>query len=130
LAGQWTGPFLRLSYRAGPNSVRAGMAHASLGKAIRLWLKVGRNTTPSPLNVPYDAETGRYAIELWGRPGTAADLRAALDPHDGLGFLEYRNLLSNYKEVDELGRDIPPWSFDACGRKAEGERLEEFMAID
>jgi hypothetical protein len=224
-AGAWTGPFLRLSYRAGPDSVLAGIAHASLGPAVRLFLKVGRNATPSPLNVPYDAETGRYAIELWGWPGTAANLRAALDPrgqaacdrgaliaapslvpgtaddflrealdgrlvndiapdhalhptrtlhieaawatadgalwdslgganyqfefsmilrgwenyisvgtspnpHGGLGFLEYRNLLSNYKGIRELGRDIPPWSFDAFGRKAEGDRREEFMAID
>jgi hypothetical protein len=227
-AGAWTGPFLRLSYRAGPDSVLAGMAHGSLGPAIRLWLRVGRNATPAPLSVPYDAESGRYAVELWGWPGTVADLKAALDPrgqaaldrgaliaapslvpgtagdfrrealdgrfvndiapdhalhptrplhieaawasadgslwdslgganhqfefsmilrgwenylsvgtspnpHGGLGFLEYRNLLSNYGHyagMRELGRDIPPWSFDAFGHKAAGERREEFMAVD
>ena len=47
-----------------------------------------------------------------------------------MGFLEYRDLLSNDKGVHELGRDIPPRSFDAFGRKAEGERREGFMAID
>ena len=216
-AGGWSGPFLRLSYRAGPDSVLAGMARASLGPTIRLLLKVGRNATPAPLSVPYDAETGRYAIELWGWPGTPGRsacgarparpggirsrrtdcravagagncqcdfLREALDdrfvndvapdhamhptrplhieaawatadesvwdslgganyqfefsmvlrgwdnylgvgtspnPHGGLGFLEYRNLLSNYGRyagMGELGRNIPPWSFDAFGRKA------------
>jgi hypothetical protein len=227
-AGRWTGPFLRLSYRAGPDSVLAEMAHASLGLSIRLWLRVGPNATPAPLTVPYDAVTGRYAIELWGWPGSLGDLRAALDPrgqaacdrgalivapslvpgkaedflhealdgrfinevapdhamhptrtlhiqiawatadasvwdslgganyqfefsmvlrgwdnflgvgsstnpHGGLGFLEYRNLLSNYGRyagMRELGRDIPPWSFDASGRKASGDRREEFMAVD
>src|ERR1051326_1890085 len=227
-AGAWSGPFLRLSYRAGPDSVLAGMARSSLGPTIRLWLRVGRNATSSPLSVPYDAETGRYAIELWSWPGTPAELRAALDPrgqaafdrgaliaapslvpgtagdflretldgrfvndvvsdhvlhptrplhieaawatadgslwdslgganhqfefsmvlrgwdnylgvgistnpHGGLGYLEYRNLLSNYGRyagMGELGRDIPPWSFDAFGRKAPGERREEFMAVD
>jgi hypothetical protein len=227
-AGNWSGPFLRLSYRAGPDSVLAGMARGSLGPSIRLWLRVGQNATPAPLTVPYDAETGRYAIELWAWPGTTADLRAGLDPrgqaacdrgaliaapslvsgkaedflresldgqfvdeiapnyimhptrplhieaawatadqsvwdslnganhqfefsmilrgwdkflsvgtspnpHGGLGFLEYRNLLSNYGRyvrLHELGRDVPPWSFDAFGRKAPGDRREEFMAVD
>jgi hypothetical protein len=227
-AGAWTGPFLRVSYRAGPDSVLAGMAHGSLGPSIRLWLRVGRTETATPLTVPYDAATGRYAIELWGWPGTPAELRAALDPrgqaacdsgaliaapalvpgkasdflrealeekfvsevapehamhptrvlhiaaawatadgsiwdsqgganyqfefsmvlrgwdnylgvgtspnpHGGLGFLEYRNLLSNYGRyagMRELGRDVPPWSFDAFGRKAQGDRREEFMAVD
>jgi mannose-6-phosphate isomerase-like protein (cupin superfamily) len=84
--GVWRGPFLRLSYRAGPDSVLAGMAHASLGPTIRLWLRVGRNATPTPLSVPHDAETGRYAIELWSWPGTPAELRAALDPRGQAAF--------------------------------------------
>ena len=85
-AGAWSGPFLRLSYRAGPDSVLAGMAHGSLGPTIRLFLKVGQNVTPAPLSVPYDAETARYAIELWGWPGTPGDLRAALDPRGQAAF--------------------------------------------
>ena len=55
------------------------------------------------------------------------------NPHGGLGFLEYRNLLSNYGRyagMGELARNIPPWSFDAFGRKAAGERREEFLAVD
>jgi mannose-6-phosphate isomerase-like protein (cupin superfamily) len=32
--------------------------------------------------------------------------------------------------MHELGRTIPPWSFDAFGKKAPGERREEFMAVD
>ena len=55
------------------------------------------------------------------------------NPHGGLGFLEYRNLLSNYgryQALHELGRTIEPWSFDAFGRKASGERREEFFSVD
>ena len=227
-AGDWTGPFLRLTYRAGPDSVLATKTGSLLGPSIRLWLKVGQNAVAAPLSVPYDADAGRYAIELWGWPGSTADLRTALDPrgqaaldrgglvanatlipgtvadfsrealdgkftdevapnhalhptrplhiaaawgsadgkvwdsldganhqfefcmilrgwehylsvgtspnpHGGLGFLEYRNLLSNYGQyagMHELRRTIPPWSFDAFGKKAPGERFEEFMAVD
>jgi mannose-6-phosphate isomerase-like protein (cupin superfamily) len=55
------------------------------------------------------------------------------NPHGGVGFLEYRNLMSNYgryQGLHEVGRTIPPWSFDAFGHKAPGERREEFFAVD
>jgi mannose-6-phosphate isomerase-like protein (cupin superfamily) len=54
-------------------------------------------------------------------------------PHGGTGFLEYRNLLSNYGRFagsGELGRTIEPWMFDAFARKADGTRREEFFSID
>lgn len=227
-AGDWTGPFLRLTYRAGPDSVLAAKTSSLLGPSIKLWVKVGESAVGAPLTVPYDADAGRYAIEFWGWPGSTVDLRAALDPrgqgaldrgaivantalvpgtvrdftrealdgkftdavapnhalhptrplhveaawgsadgtvwdsldganhqfefsmilrgwehylsvgtspnpHGGLGFLEYRNLLSNYGQyagMQELGRTLPPWSFDAFGKKAPGERREAFMAVD
>jgi mannose-6-phosphate isomerase-like protein (cupin superfamily) len=50
-----------------------------------------------------------------------------------VGFLEYRNLLSNYGRyagTNELGRTLQPWNFDAFGRKDGGGRREEFMAVD
>jgi mannose-6-phosphate isomerase-like protein (cupin superfamily) len=55
------------------------------------------------------------------------------NPHGGVGFLEYRNLMSNYgryQHMRELGRTIEPWNFDAFGRKASGERREEFFSVD
>jgi mannose-6-phosphate isomerase-like protein (cupin superfamily) len=55
------------------------------------------------------------------------------NPHGGVGFLEYRNLLSNYgryQTLHELGRTIEPWSFDAFGRKDPRERREEFFSVD
>ena len=227
-AGDWFGPFVRLTYRAGPDSTLANKAGNLLGPSIKLWVKIGDAATNSLLVVPYNAELDRYCIEIWGWPGSAGDLRAALDPrgqaaadrgelipdaalvrgraedftreelegkfvndvipshalhptrplhveaawatfdervwdsleganyqyefgmilrgwdhylgvgtsgnpHGGLGFLEYRNLVSNYgryASMRELGRDIPSWSFDAFGRKAPGNRREEFMAVD
>jgi mannose-6-phosphate isomerase-like protein (cupin superfamily) len=55
------------------------------------------------------------------------------NPHGGVGLLEYRNLMSNYGQfvgTRELGRTIPSWSFDAFQKKADGERREEFFAVD
>ena len=55
------------------------------------------------------------------------------NPHGGVGFLEYRNLLSNYgryQGLHELGRTIEPWNFDAFGSKSANERREEFFTVD
>lgn len=71
-------------------------------------------------------------------------------PHGGVGFLEYRNLLSNYYGLEalrqaalgerwspELGREVNTWNFDANawdGSQAKGKpaspKLERFMAVD
>jgi mannose-6-phosphate isomerase-like protein (cupin superfamily) len=54
-------------------------------------------------------------------------------PHGGVGFLEYRNLFSNYGQYagsNELGRQLPPWSFNAFGTKNYGSGAEPFMAVD
>lgn len=219
-------PFLHLSYRAGPDSALAESA-GQLGDAVGCTLSIrgGANVT---LRTPYDPDSGRYVVEIWGRSGaglsdlvdargkaalasgtlqgrddlgfgggddfdresvTARDLRtvspghlmhpvlplhldvawtAAADgsgardpvqgatrlgfemqvrgwdnyisvgtspnPHGGVGFLEYRNLLSNYGVFagsGELGRALEPWNFDAHGRKGHspGDR-EDFMTVD
>lgn len=225
-AGDWTGPFLRLSYRGGPDSLLSQAANHQLGDRIKLWVKVGGNAASALLPVPYNPASDRYEVEFWGYPGN--DLRTLLDdkgraafdrgelqvrtdlvqgsateftretlenrsamdvstnhsmhpirplhvevawadstesafdslgganyhyefnmivrgwqnyltvgmspnPHGGIGFLEYRNLLSNYGRYagsKELGRTIEPWSFDAFGAKAPASRREEFMAVD
>lgn len=71
-------------------------------------------------------------------------------PHGGVGFLEYRNLLTNYFSLEakrqsvlgerwalELGREVNPWNFDANawdGNQAQGKpqntEVERFMAVD
>jgi mannose-6-phosphate isomerase-like protein (cupin superfamily) len=229
-----TVPFLKLSYRAGPDSKLAEAAGKLPGETIRLWLKVNGQFVTEPggglLVVPYNPWTHRYEIELWGdhranlrqvfeeygderglnslesgelrsfpqsirgalsdfdrvgkddldvrtvspdcamhpvNPlhvevawadetgskwdslyganyhyefnmqvrGWNAYLKAGVsaNPHGGVGFLHYRNLMSNYFEFErsrELGRVIEPWQFDAAGQKAGGERWEEFLAVD
>jgi hypothetical protein len=55
------------------------------------------------------------------------------NPHGGIGFLEYRNLLSNYGRyagTRELGRVVQPWNFDAAGTKSPVPRREDFLAVD
>jgi mannose-6-phosphate isomerase-like protein (cupin superfamily) len=225
-AGDWVGPFLRLSYRGGPDSILSQAAQHQLGEKIQLWLKVGASVTPSLISVPYNPTSNRYEVELWGYPG--GDLRSLLDekgsaafdrgelqvrndliqgafsdfdrekvndqemsqvatnhsmhpilplhievawtdsqgqvwdslnganyqyefnmllrgwdnflgvgmspnPHGGLGFLEYRNLTSNYGRYagsDELARTLQPWNFDAFGRKNHSTPIEKFLAVD
>lgn len=73
----WTGAFLRVSYRAGPDSLLSKASGHRLGHSIRLHLKVGQAATEQPVVVPYNAESDRYEIEFWAYPGQ--DLLAKLD---------------------------------------------------
>ncbi|HKX30503.1 MAG TPA: cupin domain-containing protein [Blastocatellia bacterium] len=224
--GDWTGPFLKLSYRAGMDSALSKAAGHKLTNRIKASLKLGRNGSHQLLAVPYSTESDRYELEIWGYPGT--DILSYLDergkeafgrgelivrpdlargnqadfnreglnerylievapdnimhpvlplhlelawtdfdeqfwdsqnganyhyefnmlvrgwdnylgvgispnPHGGVGFLEYRNLLSNYGRYAggrDLGREIESWNFDAFGNKQDGTRRENFMAVD
>ena len=222
----WTGPFVRLSYRGGPDSKLSENANHVLGQSIKAWVKIGNIATNLPITVPYNEASDRYEVELWGFPG--ANLASQLDekglsalqrgdiqvrtdlvkgsvndfrredvsdlymvdvapdnsmhpvlplhvevawtdsnqlfwdsndganyhydfsmilrgwdhylsvgmspnPHGGVNFLEYRNLLSNYGRYTrkpELGRRVEPWMFDAAGQKSGQVREEKFMAVD
>jgi mannose-6-phosphate isomerase-like protein (cupin superfamily) len=223
--GDWTGPFLRLSYQAGPDSPLWKAKNASPGSTLKLWVKVGATATRNLLTVPYNDRSDRYEIELWGFPGDLksklrgrsaeavsrgelqantellrgdpadfqrekidgrymrevapdctmhpvlpltiecawADADAVIwdsnggrnhrfvfgmvlrgwdhflgagispNPHGGIGFLEYRNLMSNYGRYGsqpELGRQLAPWNFNAVGTKTHGNSTEPFMAVD
>ena len=51
------------------------------------------------------------------------------NPHGGQGFLEYRNLLSNYGKFagsGELGRQLFPWNFNAFGAKSSTPSVRTF----
>lgn len=224
--GNWTGPFLRISYRGGPDSQLSVAANHQLGESIKLFLKVAETPSSSLITVPYNPLSDRYEIELWGYPD--ADLRSKLDgkslaafdrgelqvrtdlvhgsiadfsrekldgldmatvspsntmhpiiplhielawanadaqiwdsqndanyhyefnmilrgwehflgtgmssnPHGGVGFLEYRNLMSNYFQYgkrNELGRNLNTWNFNAFGNKNHGNGFEPFFAVD
>lgn len=224
--GDWTGPFLRVSYRGGPDSRLSVAANHQLGEKIKLWIKVAGVATPALIVVPYNPLSDRYEVEIWGYPNT--DLRDRLDekgrnaldrgelvvrtdlvhgnladfnregldgldisqiasdntmhpvlplhielawvdfnekiwdsqgganyhyefnmifrgwdhflgtgispnPHGGVGFLEYRNLLSNYGRYltrREIGRQLESWNFNAFGSKNHGNSWENFFAVD
>jgi hypothetical protein len=70
LGGEWTGPFLRLSYQAGPDSPLWKQHRGSPGQDIRLWLAVNGKAVGTPLTVPYNPNSDRYDIELWGYTGS------------------------------------------------------------
>lgn len=223
--GDWSGPFLKLSYRGGPDSQLSMATNHQLGEKIKLWLKIG-NATPSIITVPYNPISDRYELELVGYSG--GDLRERLDakgiqaidrlelqarpdlitgnmtafnregingvhlqdidptnimhpvlplhleaawtnfeenvwdsqnganyhyefnmilrgwnhyletgispnPHGGIGFLEYRNLMSNYgakSQQNELGRSLNSWNFNAFGNKNHLNNFEPFFAVD
>ncbi len=222
----WTGPFLSISYPAGPQTLLSQATGNRLSDSIRAWVQVGAAATRELLKVPYDPLTDRYQLEIWGYPGT--DLRDQLgprgreafdrgnliaapnlvkgnitdfardglddrlmvdvapqsamhpivplhvqvawraekedtwdskggenyqfefamiqrgwdqylsvglspNPHGGVGFLHYRNLLSNYGRyagTRELGRTVDPWMFDAHGNKPNAQLFEDFMTVN
>jgi mannose-6-phosphate isomerase-like protein (cupin superfamily) len=225
--GDWTGPFLRISYRGGPDSKLSIAAQHQLGERIKLWINVNGVSSSQTIPVPYNALTDRYEVELWSYPkndllnyldakgrasfergelllrpdliqGNAADfdreqlnekymveiapnnamhpvlpLRLQLawadfnqqnwdsrnganyfyefnmrqrgwdnflgvgispSPHGGIGFLEYRNLFSNYGRYagsKELGRSLDSWNYNAFGNKNHTlNPTENFMAVD
>jgi mannose-6-phosphate isomerase-like protein (cupin superfamily) len=223
--GEWTGPFVRLSYQAGPESPLAIAKGGLLGQSIKAWVKIG-NRPGRIFTVPYNGTSARYDLELWGYDGrdlrgvlggrsldalTRGELQAAPDllrgtpsafnreglndrdmrqvapestmhpilpllievawsdvdervwdskggsnyhyefnmmlrgwdnflgtgispnPHGGVGFLEYRNLVSNYGRYagsGELQRQLQPWNVNAFGSKNHNNGTEPFMAVD
>jgi len=77
----WTGPFLLLSYRGGPDSKLAAAAGHDLGATIKAYVKVGSVAAPQLLTLPYNPTTNRYELEIWAYPGN--DLRSQLDVRGG-----------------------------------------------
>jgi mannose-6-phosphate isomerase-like protein (cupin superfamily) len=65
-AGGWTGPFMRISYDAGPETPIA--TRAKLGDHLKLFLKVNGRRRPELIRVPYSEVNDRYEVELWGKP--------------------------------------------------------------
>ena len=64
-AEDWRGPFVALSYRGGPDSALSESG-ATLGDAIGVRVAIpGRGD--ATLRAPYDPESDRYVVELWGR---------------------------------------------------------------
>jgi mannose-6-phosphate isomerase-like protein (cupin superfamily) len=76
-AGDWRGPFLSLTYRGGPDSALSDAAGGRLGDAIGCAVSIA-GRPQATLRAPYDPETDRYVVEIWGRDQGA--LRDPLGP--------------------------------------------------
>ena len=74
--GDWRGPFLRLSYRAGPDSALA-QAGAQLSESIGCRIAIP-NGPSATVPAHYDTASARYAVELWSR--NQDQLRPSLGP--------------------------------------------------
>jgi hypothetical protein len=219
-------PFVRLSYRGGPDTVLGRASRNSLGDRIKAFVNVAGIPSGALIEVPYNEASDRYEVELWGTgrgdlPGlldkkgrmalefgliqrrpdlvrgrqndfsrevlgeryvaevnpqhamhpllplhielawTDRDERVwdsndgrnhhyefnmvvrgwdnylaagmSPNPHGGVGFLEYRNLMSNYFQYasrPELGRKLESWNYNAYGNKSHLTSSEPFMAVD
>jgi mannose-6-phosphate isomerase-like protein (cupin superfamily) len=78
-AGGWIGPFLKISYRGGPDSKLSQTANHQLGDKIKLFLKIDENVTNELISAIYNPESDRYEVEIWGYPGNVHDLMQSLD---------------------------------------------------
>src|SRR5262245_19054535 len=100
--GDWTGPFLKLSYRAGMDSALSKASGHKLTNRIKVSLKIGRNGSHQLLVVPYSTESDRYELEIWGYPGT--DILSHLDERGkeafGRGELIVRPDLARGSQAD------------------------------
>lgn len=123
-AGDWTGPFLRLSYLPSPGSPLLRPGGVYPGENLRLYLRVGSVSTGDDLlTVPYNAVTHRYEVELWGVGG--AGLRALLDAK-GQAALDRGELQPRPDLVRGTLADFQGPGFDALRDQAkqEGRGLE------
>ncbi|MBY0278680.1 cupin domain-containing protein [Candidatus Binatia bacterium] len=77
--GNWSGPFVRISYGGGSETGLAIATGRKLGKQIKLYVKIGGVSSPSLLTVPYVEALDRYEVEIWGYSGPA-DLASQLGP--------------------------------------------------
>ena len=111
----WATPFLRLTYRGGPDTLLSERAGHCLGDRIKVWAKLGDRAMAWPIVVPYHPETHRYTVEIWGDPGV--DLRSVLDTH-GLWALD-RGELVVMPELVRGGRD------DFARERIEGVAVRE-----
>lgn len=105
-AGDWTGPFVHLSYRAGTDSKLSQAANHQLGPFIKAYVKIGNVAVSDLLTIPYNPETDRYELEIWAFSGN--DLRPLLDRKgqaaiDRGGLIVRRDLVQG--SADDFARE-------------------------
>jgi hypothetical protein len=67
--GNWTGTFLKLSYLGGPDSTLSQLSGHQLSDHIYVWAKMRGKAMLTPVKVPYNEQTNRYELEIWGYSG-------------------------------------------------------------
>ncbi len=108
-AGDWTGPYIKLSYEGGPDTLLSQAANGALGNTIKVYLSIQGVQTSSLITVPYNTESNRYEVELWGFPDN--NLRDLLDVKgkDSLdkGFIQVRTDLiqGDFSDFNREGLD-------------------------
>lgn len=125
-AGDWTGPFLRLSYTPGLNSLLSADGGPLLEDAVRLYLKVGNASTGTQtILVPYNPLSHRYEIEIWAYD--QGDLLGRLDAK-GRAALERGELIARPDLIKGNLVDFEGPAFDAERDKAKaaGQGFEMF----
>jgi mannose-6-phosphate isomerase-like protein (cupin superfamily) len=120
-AGDWRGPFLSLSYRGGPDSALSEAAGGTLGDAIGCVVSIA-GRPQATLRAPYDAETDRYVVEIWGRD--QGDVRAPLGPR-GQAAVDAGSLIGRPDLVSGATGDFERMAVD--GRDMRGVSTQHTM---
>jgi mannose-6-phosphate isomerase-like protein (cupin superfamily) len=123
-AGNWIGPFLRVSYTPGPKSPFSNDKGYYSHETVKLYLKVG-DVSGKPLSVPYNEITHRYEVELWAYDG--GDLRRILSPK-GVTAIDKAELLVGTGLVNGKLSDFQGPGFDQARDQATkaGRGLDMF----
>jgi mannose-6-phosphate isomerase-like protein (cupin superfamily) len=98
----WIGPYLRISYRGGPDSRLSQASGHALGSDIKVAVKVG-DAAFQTLTMPYNTASDRYEVEIWGYPG--ADLADHLDDR-GFAALQSGELIARPDIVQGCASDF------------------------
>lgn len=125
-AGDWTGPFLRLTYTPGQHSVLSADGGPLLDDAVRLYLKVGDATTGAQtILVPYNTASHRYEIEIWAYD--QGNLAGLLDAK-GFAAFQRGELIARPDLVkgNLLEFEGPAFDAELDKAKAEGRSFEMF----
>jgi mannose-6-phosphate isomerase-like protein (cupin superfamily) len=120
-AGDWRGPFLSLSYRGGPDSALSEVTGGTLGDAIGCVVSIA-GRPQATLRAPYDAETDRYVVEIWGRD--QGDVRAPLGPR-GQAAVDAGSLIGRPDLVSGATGDFERMAVD--GRDMRGVSTQHTM---
>jgi mannose-6-phosphate isomerase-like protein (cupin superfamily) len=120
-AGDWRGPFLSLSYRGGPDSALSEAAGGTLGDAIGCVVSIA-GRPQATLRAPYDAETDRYVVEIWGRD--QGDVRGPLGPR-GQAAVDAGSLIGRPDLVSGAAGDFERMAVD--GRDMRGVSAQHSM---